>query len=150
MRKQVSELERKLTPELSEEEGTAIILEIGRLRDELSELNVRHSSVTDNTAETVANESRLLYWAANCVYSEDGKRIFKDAEDLLARNGEIVAIDSYREAMLLNMQLAYGVTISSNPLDDLPETKWLASRKKVEATPAPEKTPNSTDLMIAT
>lgn len=134
LRKQIGEIEQQFTPELPVAVGTELILKLGELRDQLSELNLRHSSVTENTAETVANESRLLFWAANCVYSEDGKRIFKDADDLLARSGEVVAIDSYREAMLLNMQMAYGVTLSSNPLDDLPENKWLAAQKKVEPT----------------
>lgn len=136
LREEIKELELKLNDSsLTEEAGKEVCDKLASLRDDLSSLNSRFNSITENTAENTANEMRLMYWAANCVLYEDGKRVFKDLENFISRSGEKIVQDSYKEAMLLNMELNFGITLSSNLADELPENKWkkaLSEKTKTE------------------
>lgn len=133
LRAKIRELEQRFDSPLEESEGYTLCNEVAKLREQLSELNGRFSSVTDNTAESMASEYRTQFFAANCVvYNNGSKKVFKDLEDFLNRVSEQVAIDAYREAMIANFEQALGISVSSDLTADLPEKRWLDSRIKVE------------------
>lgn len=131
LRKQIREVEEKFSdPSLSNEDGLKLVEEIKKLREDLSDLNNRFSSITDNTAESMASEYRTQFYAANCVvYNNTGKKVFKDLEDFLTRVNEPIAIDAYRESMIANFEQALGISVGSDLTADLAENKWIADRK---------------------
>lgn len=131
MRRGIREVEEKFSDtSLSNDDGLVLVTKIKGLRDELSELNNRFSSITDNTAESMASEYRTQFYAANCVvYNNTGKRVFKDLEDFLSRVNEQLASDSYRESMIANFEQALGISVGSDLTADLVENKWVADRK---------------------
>ena len=139
-RAQVKELEDILEEgKPSREVGLATVAKLQGLRNQLSDLNLKFTSITDNTAETIAGEAKLHYWAAHCVvYNDSGKKVFpKGVDEFLERGDEQIARDSFKEAMLAHYEYAYGIKMPTNFIDELAENKWLVANKD-EPTPAPE------------
>lgn len=131
LRDKIKDLETAFeSAELSNEQGMDKVKEIKALRSDLANLNSKINSVTDNTAETMANDSKNQFIAAMCtVDSTTGKKVFKDLDDFLLRSSEKIAIDSFTEAILANYEAALGVKLSADMTSDLPENKWLSQRK---------------------
>lgn len=138
LRAQVKELEDILEEgKPSKEVGLATVEKLRELRNQLSDLNLKFTAVTDNTAETMAGEAKIHYWAAHCVvYNDSGKRVFpKGVDEFLERGDEQIARDAFKEAMLAHYEYTYGIKMPTNFISELPENKWLAANKEE---PAPE------------
>ncbi len=132
IRAQVRELEDILEQgKPSKEVGLATVQKLKELRDQLSDLNMKFTAVTDNTAETMAAEAKLHYWAAHCVvYNDSGKKVFpKGVDEFLERGEEQIARDAFREAMLANYEYTYGIKMPTNFISELPENKWLEANR---------------------
>lgn len=101
-------------------------------RASLSELTQKISSIYDSTAESVANEYRLQYWASECVvYYDSGKKVFNSLDDFLSRTQEQIAKDAYLQALMHNIELNYGIDASA--ATSFPEDVWLEDVAKKEA-----------------
>lgn len=131
LKDKITKLEEEFTsPSLSNEEGLAKVTQVKLLREELSDLNNKISSVTSNTAESLSVDYKNQYLASACVVNNStGKRVFKDVDDFLARSDEQVTIDSFTQAILLNYEKSFKVELSADPMGDLPENKWLRDRE---------------------
>lgn len=153
LRGKIKELETSFeNPGLSNDEGLKLVDQIKELRLKLNELNSQYTSITDNTAENIANEYRLQFFAANCVvYNDNGRKVFKDLEDFISRGLEKITSDSYREALIANFEQIIGVSLSSDLNSELAENKWLSSRKlnepsELEETNVESETGTKTEL----
>lgn len=131
LKDKITKLEEEFAaPSLSNEEGLAKVTHVKLLREELSDLNAKISSVTSNTAESLSVDYKNQYLASACVVNNaTGKKVFKDVDDFLARADEQVTIDSFTQAILLNYEKSFKVELSSDPMGDLPENKWLKERE---------------------
>ncbi len=128
----LSKMEDSLS-KLKKRDAQSITLygDIKKQRQEIGELNSIRTSVTENTAESVAAEMRTQFFASECaVYNNTGEKVFKDLKDFLARLDESIATDSYRQALIFNYERALGITLPSD-LDDtlFPEDEWA---KKID------------------
>lgn len=142
LRQQIRELEETLSNgKPSKEDGLAKVGKLKELRAELSSLNSKFTTITDNTAETIATDAKLQYWAANCtVYHDSGKRVFKNLDDFLERGEEEIAHNSFTEAMLANYEYSFGIKMPTDFVSELPENKWLEANKEEPVVEKTEKT----------
>lgn len=131
LRIKIRELEEKLEdPALSNEDGQSVVDEIKLARALLNDHNSNIRSVADNTCESNASEGRNQFLAANCVVNaKTGVKVFKDMDDFLARLDEPQAIDSYREAVISNLEDQLNVALPSDLTSHYPENKWLSARE---------------------
>jgi hypothetical protein len=132
LRISLRELELKLEdPTLSDEEGQAIVAQIKLGRDKLTEHNQQIRAIADNTCESTAMEARNQFLAATCVVNaRSGVKVFKDMKDFLARLDEQVTLDSYREAVITNLEDQLNMALPSDLTSHYPENKWLAARRE--------------------
>lgn len=130
MRKDIKALEDRFDDAgLSNEDGKSNCAKLTKLRNELGDLNGLFTSVTDNTAEALAHESRIKFYAAECtVENESGARVFKDAEEFDEKLNHPTNVSAYREALISNFERVLGVDIPGGLAAELPENKWMASR----------------------
>lgn len=134
MRQEIADLEGKLgDPSLTNEQGKAVCEELTRRRDALVAHNRIITSVSDNTAESVANEERNQFLTSECVYdNKTGIRVFKDVEDFKSRLDEVAATDSYRETVISSLEAVLGTSLSSDLTEEYAENKWLKERGLTE------------------
>lgn len=132
IRDEITKLESNLKDQsLSNEAGEELVKEIRRLRSELALANSVYTTVVDNTCESIGNEARNQFFAASCVVdAKSGAKIFKDADDFVARLDEAVALDSYREAVIAGLEDQLNVELPSDLTSHYPENQWLKSREK--------------------
>lgn len=131
IRREISSLELQLK-DLGFEEGQPVYQELKKKRDELNSLTKVFSSVSDNTAESVASEVRTQFFASECsVYKNSGKKVFKSFDDFKSRLDERIAADCYRNAMISSWEDALGISIDELS-DSLAEDEWLMSFKEDE------------------
>lgn len=131
LRVKIRQLEKKLEePSLSNEEGQSVVDEIRLARTKLSDYNSNIRSIADNTCESNASEARNQFIAASCVVNaKTGVKVFKDMDDFLARLDEPLAVDSYREAVISNLEEQLNVSLPSDLTSHYPENKWLSDRE---------------------
>ena len=63
-------------------------IRIRELRNEISELTSVLTSIEANTAEKLADNEVFDYLVANCTFTEDGKKYFKDLTEYKSRTDE--------------------------------------------------------------
>lgn len=131
LKDKITKLEEEFAaPSLSNDEGLAKVVEVKALREELSDLNGKISSVTSNSAESLSVDYKNQYLAASCVVNNaTGKKVYKDVDDFLSRSDEQMTTDSFTQAILLNYEKSFKVELSADPMGDLPENKWLKTRE---------------------
>lgn len=134
--------EDELKDKKSKDDGLALYSAIKVLRDKIDALRSIRKSVSNNTAETMAAEMRTQFFASECsVYNDSGRKVFSNLDDFLSRLDEQLALDCYKEALLLNYERAMGITLPDNLDSKLPEDEWLESftaEEVVEQTKEPE------------
>ena len=66
---------------LKVEDGKNIAYEIRVLKNRINELNSVKSSLSDNTVESVADNSRFDFLATNSIFREDGNLVFSNVDE---------------------------------------------------------------------
>lgn len=132
LRVKISDLETKIA-DASDEEALKIYSELKALRVKLTELTQMYNSITENTAESVASESRTQFFASECsVYKDSGKRVFASFDDFKSRLDEQITSDCYRNALISNWEDVLGISIDELT-SNLPEDEWLKLRSEKDA-----------------
>lgn len=130
MRINLARLEEKLKP-LSREEGMPIFKEIKTLRRDIDELTEVRTSVTNNTAESVASEMRTQFYTSECVvYNDSGERVFRNLDDFLSRLDEKLTLDCYKQALISNYEQVLGIDVPLDFTAELSEDNWLEDKKR--------------------
>ena len=134
LRKEILELEQSLEDKQYDEASIQTFDKIKDLRIKLNELTQVYSSISDNTAESVASEIRTQFFASECsVYKASGKKVFKNHEDFKSRLDETITVDCYRHALISNWEEVLGIEINSLS-DKLPEDEWMSKENPKEET----------------
>lgn len=130
MRDEIAKVEEQLKdPELTNEQGKLVCEKLAGLRAELISHNRMLTSVTDNTAESVANEERNQFLTSECVFdNKTGIRVYKDVENFKDRLEEQATTDSYRETVIGSLEVFMGKALPSDLTDEYAENKWLKDR----------------------
>ena len=114
----------KARPKLSD--GRDIALKMRSKRIELRDLIQERISMDDNTAESIADNSRFDYLVFACSYNEEtGERLFESYDDYNSKGSSKVAISA---AQLL-ARMVYD--LDSDFEDKLPENAFLKQHKLV-------------------
>lgn len=109
-----------------DEESLRNFNKIKELRSEIDTLRSVKTSVTENTAESMAAEMRTQFFASECVvYYKSREKVFSSLKDFLARLDEQVATDSYKEALICNYEKQLGISLPKDFKVTLPEDEWL-------------------------
>lgn len=131
MRGKILELESSFkNNQLSLEEGMELRNSLKRLRGELAELSSIYSSVADNTADAYAYDARIRSLIAMCSFYKDGRRIYKDANDLNDQITSRLANDLYKKALVMSMEINSGVEIKQDLDAAWPEDAWMAAQQE--------------------
>jgi len=141
LRKQISELETLFRDNsFNFDDGTINRIKLKSLRDDLDSLTSIYSTINNNTAESVASEVRIQFYAAECSYFKDGMRkVFKDIEDFRKKFDDILSLDCYRQAVIVNYELALGRDLPEGLNKEYPEDLWLDSMQKSQPVSASPK-----------
>lgn len=124
--KTLQELERKLylgvgvdgkRAKLSD--GKQWAVEMRRLRIDLRELISERLALEENTAESLADNSKFDYFVADCTFYENGQKVYKDVDDYNSRNADEIA---WAAASALGQML---YQLDTKFEENLPENKWL-------------------------
>lgn len=135
LRVKIKDLEDMLGEDsnITEKKGKNVCQQLKKLREELNRTTRVYTSVTDNTAESLAHEARLRYYASECVVDDEtGDKIFSDLDDYENRMNEQAALAAYREAMIANFERILGVDMPNDLGAQYPEDKWLAELEKAK------------------
>lgn len=127
---QINELEQKLylecgKRESKKEEGKKLAIDIRKKRNELRELISEKMSLEENTAESLADNSRFDFLVAHCTFHENGERVYKDIDDYNSKSADEIAFAAASE--LATIMYALDSDFEKN----LPENKWLKSKELV-------------------
>jgi hypothetical protein len=128
--KEINELEQKLylecgKRESKKEEGKKLAIDIRKKRNELRELISERMSLEENTAESLADNSRFDFLVAHCTFHENGEKVYKDMEDYNSKSADEIAFTAASE--LATIMYALDSDFEKN----LPENKWLKNRELV-------------------
>ena len=123
--KEILMLERELyqgkvgnaKPKLSE--GRDVAIQIRRKRFELRDLITERITLEENTADSLADNSRFDYLVASCSFYKNGTRVYKDFNEYNNKSADEIA---YACAGLLGKML---YNLDSNFEKNLPENKFL-------------------------
>ena len=123
--KEILMLERELyqgkvgnaKPKLSE--GRDVAIQIRRKRFELRDLITERITLEENTADSLADNSRFDYLVASCSFYKNGTRVYKDFNEYNHKSADEIA---YACAGLLGKML---YNLDSNFEKNLPENKFL-------------------------
>lgn len=109
-----------------DEESIGVFNKIKDTRTQIDVLRSVKTSVTENTAESMAGEMRTQFFASECVvYYTSREKVFSSLDDFLARLDEEVATDSYKEALICNYEKQLGISLPKGFDVKLPEDDWL-------------------------
>lgn len=127
LRKEINDIENEFRESsITKDDGLVKRIKLKGLRNELDELTSVYSSISNNTAESVASEYRMQFYASDCSYFKDGMRkIFKDINDFRSRLDEAISLDCYRHAVVVNYELALGRALPDGLNADYPEDSWF-------------------------
>jgi hypothetical protein len=104
-----------------------VALDMGRARLELRRLTVDRNRLDEVTAEAQAEQARFNFYVAACtVYDPSGKKYYKDTDDFLTREGDVVAAAAPAQLA----KLLYG--LEDDYEQKLPENKFLLKYKFVD------------------
>jgi hypothetical protein len=107
----------KAKPKLSE--GRDVAIQIRRKRFELRDLITERITLEENTADSLADNSRFDYLVASCSFYKNGTRVYKDFNEYNNKSADEIA---YACAGLLGKML---YNLDSNFEKNLPENKFL-------------------------
>jgi hypothetical protein len=82
-------------------------------------------SLEENTAESLADNSRFDFLVAHCTFHENGEKVYKDMEDYNSKSADEIAFAAASE--LATIMYALDSDFEKN----LPENKWLKSKELV-------------------
>jgi hypothetical protein len=127
---EINRLEQKLylecgKRESKKEEGKKLAIDIRKKRNELRELISERMSLEENTAESLADNSRFDFLVAHCTFHENGEKVYKDMEDYNSKSADEIAFTAASE--LATIMYALDSDFEKN----LPENKWLKNRELV-------------------
>jgi hypothetical protein len=127
---EINRLEQKLylecgRRESKKEEGKGLAIDIRKQRNALRELISEKMSLEENTAESLADNSRFDFLVANCTFHENGQRVYKDMEDYNSKSADEIAFAAASE--LATIMYALDSDFEKN----LPENKWLKNKELV-------------------
>lgn len=116
--------ERKLiTGGIKMSDAVAAAIEMRRCRAELQYLNSERNELDALTAESQAEQARFNYYVSACtVFADTGKPYFKDVEDYLSREGDVVVLPAAQAMGKLLFDL------DDSFREKLPENKFLLER----------------------
>jgi BMFP domain-containing protein YqiC len=138
LRLEIGSLETALAEEDSYEDGIRLFDKLKELRASLNELTQVYSSISENTAESVASEVRTQFFASECsVYKDSSRRVFSSFDDFKKRLDEQITVDCYRNALISNWEEALGISIDELT-DSLPEDEWLKKTAPKVEEPEPK------------
>jgi hypothetical protein len=100
-------------------DGKQIVMEMKKLRFKLRDLIAEKIAMEENTADSISDNARFDYLVSECVFNEDGTRVYKNIEDYNQRSGDQVA---FLGASTL-AQMIYNY--DTNYQEALPENLWL-------------------------
>lgn len=128
MRQEINRLEASFANnEFDRAAGLLQVDELKLTRRKLKELTSIYTDITDNTAESVAVEARIQYFAAECTLLADSmKKMFKNVDDYRLYMSAQMGIDAYKHAVICNFELALGREMP-DVSGEYPEDKWLNS-----------------------
>jgi hypothetical protein len=100
-------------------DGKKIALEMRELRLKLRDHIADKIAMEENTSEALADNARFDYLVSECVFNEDGTRVYKDIDDYNQRSADTVAF--LGAANLAQMLYQYDTKFE----EGLPENVWL-------------------------
>lgn len=101
------------------EEGKNLAIKMRRLRIKLRDLISERIELEDNTAESLADNSKFDYFVADCTYYANGEKVYKDVEDYNSKSSDEIAFSAAQALGSMIYQL-------DNKFEEsLPENKWL-------------------------
>lgn len=121
---EIFELEKKLflgdgTKKAKISDGKKIAMEMKELRLKLRDHIAEKIAMEENTAEALADNARFDFLVSECVFNEDGTRVYKDIEDYNQRSSDEVSILGASNLAQLLYQY------DSKFEESLPENVWL-------------------------
>lgn len=130
MREEMRKLEEKLQdPGLSNDEGMKVVEELRNKRATYEDHTSIFTSVADSTCESMMNEERNMFFAAECTYNQKtGQKVYKSLEDFKSRLNEQMTLDTYREAGIAGLETVLGKDLPTDLTSHHPENKWVSQR----------------------
>lgn len=101
------------------DEGKDLAIKMRRLRIKLRDLISERLELEDNTAESLADNSKFDYFVADCTYYANGEKVYKDVEDYNSKSSDEIAFAAAQALGSMIYQL------DSKFEESLPENKWL-------------------------
>lgn len=130
MRGEISDLEAKLRdPTISNEEGRELVDAIRAKRQELDEFQSIIQSISGGTCESVAQEEKNMFYAAECVFNKNtGQKVYKNLEEFKNRLNELSTVEAYAEATIASLEVLIGEDLPSDLSTRYAENMWMAER----------------------
>jgi hypothetical protein len=118
------ELEKKLflgdgAKKAKVSDGKKIVMQMKELRVKLRDHIAERIGMEENTAEALADNARFDYLVSECVFHEDGSRVYKDIDDYNQKSSDQVSILGATNLAQLLYQY------DSKFEESLPENAWL-------------------------
>lgn len=118
------ELEKKLflgdgAKKAKVSDGKKIVVQMKELRVKLRDHIAERIGMEENTAEALADNARFDYLVSECVFHEDGLRVYKDIDDYNQKSSDQVSILGATNLAQLLYQY------DSKFEESLPENAWL-------------------------
>jgi len=130
MRIRINDLEAKLKdPSVSNDEGKALVEQIRDARLELDEYQSIIQSISGGTCESVAQEEKNMFYAAECVFNKNtGQKVYKNLEEFKNRLNELSTVEAYAEATIASLEVLIGEDLPSDLSTRYAENMWMAER----------------------
>lgn len=121
---EIFELEKKLflgdgNKKAKLSDGKKLAMQMKELRIKLRDHIAERIGMEENTAEALADNARFDYLVSECVFHEDGTRVYKDIDDYNQRSSDQVSILGATNLAQLLYQY------DSKFEESLPENVWL-------------------------
>ena len=130
LREEIRVLEEKIQDAgITNKEGLDLVGELRDKRNEINEHTRLLETVTGGTCESVAQEERNMFFAAECTFNQTtGEKVYKSLEDFKSRLDELATVESYREATIASLEMIIGQELPSDLTTQYAENEWLAER----------------------
>lgn len=122
---EIADLEKRLYvsgssgKKLKASEGKKIAIDMRIKRNELRDLIAEKMSLEQNTAEAISDNVRFDYLVANCVFYENGQKVYNSMDDYKERSDDEIAFTA--ASTLAGMMYSVDKDFESK----LPENKFL-------------------------
>jgi hypothetical protein len=130
MRSEIFELEATLKdPTVSNSDGKDLVEQIRIKRIELDEFQSIVQSISGGTCESVAQEEKNMFFAAECVFNKTtGQKVYKNLEEFKNRLNELSTVEAYAEATIASLEVLIGEDLPSDLSTRYTENMWLVER----------------------